>query len=122
MPDARMAEQAVRRFVTIGVVHLGRDRLVAIKTTALSHIAIEGRDLNRLGEIPEGKGGAMAEAVQTFDGVFGDHVTVWCVTVVARSHRLMAAVVPTVILVAHDVAVDTGRGVIREIRCSLGIS
>jgi hypothetical protein len=72
MPDSRVAEQAIRGFIARGVIHFGRDRFVAIKAATPGHVAVERRDLDRLGEIPKREGGAVAKTVQAFDGIFGD--------------------------------------------------
>ena len=121
MADTRVAMQAIGGFIAVDVIHLVGDGRVAVETTVLGHAAIERRDLNGFGKISEREGGAVAESIQPFDSVLGYDGIMGRVAIVARRHRLVAAVVPAVILIAHDVTIDAGCRVIGQVGCALGI-
>ena len=70
--------------------------------------------LNRLVKVLKGKSARMGVAVLGFGQIFGDK-RMWDVAVVAGCGTMVAGLLPSVILVAHDVAIHTGLGIIREI-------
>src|SRR5688500_10797535 len=63
----------------------------------------------------------MPEAVVGLDGVLADEI-VWRVAVVASRHRMMARLLPAIVMLAHDVAVDAGPRIAAEIRKAFAVT
>lgn len=74
----------------------------------------------RLFEIAGRKGEAMPKTVVGFRQVFANDIF-WRMAVVAGGHSMMAGSTPGGVMIAHDVAVCTGRRVVSEIGSPLCI-
>lgn len=92
-------------------MHLCHSCCVAVNAVLLGDAGIEAANHDGVRKVAGGEGDAVIPPVYTFDDPFVGK-TVRSVTVVTGRHRLVAGVVPAGILVAHDVAIDTGRRVI----------
>ena len=104
-----MAPRAFERLVGATVVGEHSIHQIAVATYAvLLHDPGAFRfDHDRLVEILERKGLRMFESVLTFGEIFGDEA-VGHVAIVASGYGVMAGLLPPVVLVTHDVAVDAG--------------
>jgi len=85
--------------------HTANHCLVAIKTVIEHDIAADLAHLNRLREILEGERARVRKSILRLSHVLADDV-MRSVATVAGGNRLVAAVRPTVVFVAHDMTVD----------------
>ena len=102
-------------------MHL-RDRgLVALYTIFLGNVGVKPANADWFGKVAGGKGNAVIKTVDAFD-----HPFVWeavgGVTVVTGCNGLVARMAPALILVAHNMAVDTRSRVVGQIREAFGIA
>jgi hypothetical protein len=121
MSDAGVAADTVGRLLAFRMADHGRNALVATQAVMLRHIAVHRRDLDRFVEIARRERHAVVVPVDPFHGVFGDDGRVRRVAIVAAGYGLVAATIPTVVDIAHDVTVGAGFGIIRQIRRTLGV-
>jgi hypothetical protein len=124
MTDTAMAAQA-RGFVRFRMFRAGsfdgfHNVRMATTTRIFCDLAIPLIDPDVFREITRGEPKGMPEAVQSLGGILANHI-VRRMTIIARGHTAMTAVDPTVILLLHDVAVDTSLGITRHVRTALRI-
>ena len=122
MTNAFVTGQAVGGIVAAFMADSIDQVAMAVQTGVLGHPAIEWRDANGLGKGAGSESDTVPETVQPLNSVFGDDVVMRCVTIVARRHRLMAAVVPTVVDFLHDMTVGAGLWVTGEVGETLGLA
>lgn len=121
MPNILMTGEAVGRFLGRGqMVNRGDKFAVAIETVLNGHTAIQLCDLDGFVEIASGKSDTMVPTVYPFDDVLGRE-GVRGVAIVAGGNIFMAPMPPRIILVVHNVAVDTGERVVGEVGATFGI-
>ncbi len=120
MPDARMTGQAVGRLIAVRMVNGDDEIAVTMETGLLGHRAVRWNDPNRVGDIAQSKCLTVAKAVRCLDPIMADEV-VRGMTVVASGDRVMGTAIPTIIHVAHHMAVGAGGGVIGQVGVALGI-
>src|SRR5438105_4306400 len=116
MSHVLMAADAVHRIermmpVRVGLAENGADKLlVAANAVLIQDLGIIARDLDRLVEVLERESLRVAIAVVGLADVFADAVR-GGVAIVARGVIVMAGVLPAVILIPHDVAIDARLGI-----------
>jgi hypothetical protein len=112
MTDTLVTAQTIQLFSTGLVINDGVYKLtVTVETVIERHLSVEVRDLERFWKITGGKGDAVVPTIDALNNVFA-WLSVGCVTIVTHRHRLVAAVLPRLIDIAHDVTIDTGIGII----------
>ncbi len=89
----------------------GNQRSVAAEAVLLQNLAIGGANFDRLVKILESEFTGVIEAVLGFDHVPARKRS-GQVAIVADRHAVMTSLLPTVKLLAHDVAVDTDIGIV----------
>jgi hypothetical protein len=89
--------------------------LMAADAVGLEHGGVFWPDHDGFVKVLERKTLRMPVTVFRFAEVFGDEA-MRRVTVVAGGHGMMRRFEPAIVLIAHDVAVHAGLGIIREIR------
>lgn len=94
--------------------------LVAADTVLLHHTLPRGVHPDDLGLGPEGKNGGMAKTILGFEVVFVQHVIVRHVAIIASGHQVMRTMLPGGKLRRHDVAIDAGGRLVREVGVGLG--
>lgn len=121
MPNILMTGEAVGRFLGRGQMVDGSDKFaVAIETIFHGHTPIQLGDLDGFVEIASGESHTVIPAVDSFDNVLGGK-GVGGVAIVAGGDIFVAPMSPRIILVVHDVAVDTGKRVVGEVGATFGI-
>ena len=108
---ARRTGPAARAVASVDRVH---DRRVAVPAGRLRHRAVRCRNPERVGEAAGGEVERMPEAVASLDEVL-PHRRVRRMAVVAGGGGVMAALDPCLEVLAHDVAVGTGLGIVRQV-------
>ena len=89
-------------------------RVVTIRTVGHQHLMAAVAHLDRLVKILESKRFGVQIAILCFDDPLVDRV-VRDVTVVAVGDRVMRSFLPAIKLISHDVAVDAGGRIIRQV-------
>jgi len=89
---------------------------VATQAIRLQDVGISWLDLNRFVKILEGESFGMAVAVVGFGNQFGDDAVVRHMAIDANGRRVMAALLPRIELIVHDVAVGARSRIGAEIR------
>ena len=121
MPNILMTGEAVGRFLGRGQMVDGSDKFaVAIETIFHGHTPIQLGDLDGFVEIASGESHTVIPAIDPFDDIFSGE-SVGRVTIVAGRDVFVAPMPPCIILVVHDVAVDTGKRVVGEVGATFGI-
>lgn len=98
-----------------------RDRLVAVDAGAVRDRTIAGLDLDRVLEIAERESQRMKETVIRLGDPLADRV-VGQMAIVANRHVVMAAVLPGIEVLLHDVAVDTRLRIVAEVAGALSVA
>ena len=113
MPDACMTFYTVEHLVGVTGVggNLAHQPFVTANAVLLQNCMILGFDANRLWKILQSKGFGVEKAIFRLGKIFTDEV-MGQMAVVAGGSLMMAGLLPTIILFAHDVAVDASLGVI----------
>ena len=113
MPDAGMTFYTVEHLV--GVTGVGGNfadqSFVTANAVFLQNCMIPGFDANWLWKILQGEGFGVEKAIFRLGKIFADEV-MGQMAVVAGGSLMMAGFLPTIILFAHDMAVDASLGVI----------
>ena len=122
MADVAVAVYTVEHLAAIaGVwVDLVENLAVASDAVLLQHRGVARLDHDRFGKVLEREPLGVPEAVFRFGRIFCDEA-VWGVAVIARGDRVMAGVLPAIVLLAHDVTVHTSGGIVGEIGMALTI-
>src|SRR5206468_2658 len=94
--------------------------VMAMETIGLKNARTHGPDANRLREILQREALGVPEAVLSLDQILGDQVMGY-MAVIAGGVGVMTGLLPAVVLVAHDVAVDARLGVVAQVRKALGV-
>ena len=89
-------------------------------TIRLQNRPVAVSNLNRLVEILQGKAFGMPEAIFHFGKVLGDQ-RMRGMTIITGCDGVMAGLLPPIILIAHNVAIDTSFGIIGKIRGTLSV-
>lgn len=89
---------------------------VAAQTVRMQDFRIARLDLDRLVKILEGESFGMAIAVIGFGNQFGDDAVVRHMAIDANGRCVMAALLPRIKLIVHDVAVGARSRIGAEIR------
>jgi hypothetical protein len=87
---------------------------------AFHDLMIKFGDLDGVWIFAAGEVEGVPEPVVSFDRVFSNDV-MRSVAVVAGCGVVMARLDPSIVLLAHDVTIDAGGGIIRKVRVALGI-
>jgi hypothetical protein len=82
--------------------------------------AVASTDANGFVEVLKREALGMPKPIFRFGQVFADEV-MRRVTVIARRHGVMAGFLPTVVFIAHDMAIDAGFRVIAKIRAAFRV-
>lgn len=104
--------------VNVNCLH---DVFVAVAASVFHDLSRKLRDLDRFMEVAGRKIIRMPKSISSFGVPFAKEV-VRSVAVVTPDSLSMARVYPTVILLIHNMAIDTGRGVVGQIGPSLCIN
>ncbi len=83
-------------------------------TIFLQNDGVVRLDADRFGEILQGKCAGVVIPIGCFGKVLAEDV-VWHMAIVTGRYGLVARLLPAIVLLAHDMTIDTGFGVIREI-------
>jgi hypothetical protein len=85
-------------------------------TNAIGHgyLTIERADTQRILHMPGGECLAVVPAIDGFNGIFADEI-VRGMTAVAVGHGFVAATIPGVIGITHDMAIEAGKRIIAKI-------
>jgi hypothetical protein len=94
---------------------------VAFHAGSIGHAVVASRDSNFVGKPLCGESPGVEEAIQCFGGVLGEEAG-GSMAVVADGPLAMARTEPAGMLIAHDVAVGAGIGIIGEVGTTLGIT
>jgi hypothetical protein len=119
MPHRLMTSYALNRLPLTTpsmrrIDHL-HDFLMTAAAGRFRDLPIARGDLNWPFDFLEGKRHRVMIAVEPFGRVFADEI-MRRVAIVAHRHGVMARFAPSIVLLAHDMAVDAGFGVIGQIR------
>lgn len=122
MADRLMTTQAVVTGIARGsLVHDFTDHTgMTLDAIGLQDVGVAGLDADGFVEVLERKSIRVPEAVACFRQVFA-HKIVRDVAVVAGCDGMMAGLLPTVVVFAHDMALHTGTGIVAEVGRALGI-
>lgn len=102
-------------------MHIDDHRFMAINTIVFRYLSIKRLNLNGVGEAPGCKSPTMVKTIDAFHNpLLGE--SMWGMAVITDGYSLVAAAIPAIELFAHDMAVDTGIGVIRQIGSALRIA
>ena len=117
MTDVGVTADARQRFVGIDSMSGNFPNIVfvAIKAVRVENCATFRLNLNRFVEILKGKPLGMVVTVASFGEPFSQKI-VRNMTIIASRIAVMARLLPTVILIAHNMAVDASFWVAGEIR------
>ena len=85
-----------------------------MNATSLEDQAVSRPDDQRVVKILQRKGFRMPEAVLRLHGVFPDQV-MRRMTIISSGDRMMTGLGPTVVMIAHDVAIHTGRRIVAQV-------
>src|SRR5258707_2246499 len=95
---------------------MGRNRIchfgVATKAVALQHPGIRRHDANGLREVLQGESFGVPVAVTGLYVELVENVLLGQMTIVAGGMSVMGTLPPTIVMVAHDVAVHAGRWIV----------
>jgi hypothetical protein len=97
-----------------------RHLAVAPDTVLLQECRAGFPDLDRFMEILEGKGDGMVNTVIRLRNPLRDG-TVRYMAVIAGRHGMVRGFAPTIVLVAHNVAVNACFGIVEKVGCTLRI-
>lgn len=104
-----------------GVTVDGLDDIgVAVSARLFGNATIEFSHLDGFVESVGREGQRMKEAVTGLGVVFADEA-VGCMAIVAGGHGVVTGAGPTVVLLLHDVTVETSCRVIGQVGCAAGI-
>jgi hypothetical protein len=108
--------------IAVSAVAIDRcgDGFVAMAARTFHDLVIKFSDLDGVWIFAGGEIEGVPESVIRLDRVFSDDV-MRSVTVVAGCGVVMARLDPSIVLLAHDVTVDAGGGIVRQVRVSFGI-
>lgn len=106
--------------IFISAIHGLHHRLMAVQAGIFNDLQAVFFDQDGFVKVLKGEGHGMIPAIQSFHGVFADDV-VGQMAVVAFSDVVMGGLLPGIQVFAHDVAVHTGLGIVRQVRISLRI-
>ena len=118
MPNSPMALRAINFGAMCG--QLRNKRFVTPNAVVLDNSQTAAFDLNRLVKILKSKALAMPQPVLDLRQILADQI-VRHVAVVAHRESVMARLLPTVVLLAHDVTVDAGGRIVGQIRPAAGL-
>src|SRR5262245_27001211 len=93
---------------------------MAMKAVVMQHSLIAFANKDRLRKILKGKSFGMQKAVLTFREPLGNEC-MWQVTIYTGGHRMMAFLLPGIVLRLHNVAIHACRGVLTKIRKTFSI-
>ena len=115
MADVTMADRAGKALlaVTGGADHVG-EVIVAFEAGALRHLMIASGDDDFVGKTAGGKCQGMVEPVDRLGQVLGDDAG-RSMAVVADGDGAVGRLLPAAILLAHDVAIGTGRRIVGHV-------
>ena len=117
-----MTRNAIQRVLAAGVQRRDRthDGLMAVQAVVQHDIAADRSHFNGFLEVHQGERSGVRIAILELGGVLAEEIVGHMATVAGR-HGFVRTVRPTVILIAHDVAVHAGLGIIEEIGPALGV-
>lgn len=120
MADVAVTGYAAAFLIFMKSVDLADHRLVTTDTILLDDLSVAflRRDGGRI--IAGSESQAMVKAIEGFGEPFVDEI-MRHMAVIADGYRFVAALSPGFELVAHDVTVDAGGGIIRKIGCGFGV-
>lgn len=122
MPRLTVAVQAVRLFVMrADPIHGLHHGLVAAEARAFHHVETVFLDDDGFMKILKSERRRVSKAVQSLHGVLSDKV-MRQMAVVAFGHMVMGRLLPGVHIVAHNVAIDAGLGIVGQVRISPGVN
>ncbi len=123
MADRCVAMNATDRFVSdVSVAEdVVTDTSVTFNAVLVQNPRTHGPDANRLVKILQRKPLRVPEAVLCFDKILG-YKRVRRVAVVAGCYRVVTRLLPAVVLIPHNMAVDARLWIAAEIREPLGIT
>ena len=108
MTHLAVAPNAVQRFCSrLHGINLMHEIPMATDAVVLQDLTVLLVNANGFVEILQRKALGMPKAVLRLGQVFGDKV-LWQMTIHACGHTMMAGLLPTVIMLAHDMAIDAG--------------
>ncbi len=93
---------------------------MAVDAGTVEDTGVSRTNADRFVKILERERLGMPEAVFGFDEILGNKV-VRGVAIVAAGHRVVAGLLPAVILLAHDVAIHARGGIAAEVRGARGV-
>jgi hypothetical protein len=111
MPDVPMTGYTAALLILMNTVDLTDHRLMAAYTILLDDLGIALTNSDRGREIAGGKSQAVIKTIDCFSDPFADEI-VGHMTIIADRDRFVAALPPGFELIAHDMTVDAGSGVI----------
>jgi hypothetical protein len=134
MPDVGMAMNTVHAAgvrAKIGMIHVAvahamrgqnliHQSFMAVHAVMVENLDVLGSNPNRLVEVLQREAFGVPEAVFRFGQVLGNEA-VWRVAIVTGRHGVMAGFLPAIEVIAHDVAVDAGFGVVAEVGQTGGV-
>src|SRR4051812_41986468 len=87
---------------------------VAMAACTFDHLMVELCDLDGVGIVAAGEIEGVPETVIRFYGVLANDF-MWSVKVFTGSSIVVSRLDPSIILLPHDMAVDAGLGIVREV-------
>ena len=117
MSDVQVARDARHRSLPINGM---RESSMAVAASGFGHSSIHTVDLNAVRIMSRGESQAVVKTIDGFHEVLTQKVG-WRMAIVAGSDMTVTGFDPAIILRTHRVAVDTGFGIITEIRDPVGI-
>jgi hypothetical protein len=113
-----MTASAVKCFY--GMFRSLKDFLVATNTLIFNYFFIEIFYPNRIKIIPGGKGIGMQKTIDSFGAPFSKEI-LRGVAIITRSRLVMGCLYPTLVVIIHNMAIDTGIRIIEKIGISFGV-
>lgn len=122
VPDIAMASEAIQGLLLlVDGKHLMDCVLMAVQTCILRHLPVARLDLNWLVIVIQGEGERVKKSVVSLGHPLANGV-VRKMTIVTNRHSGVAAVLPGIVVVLHDVAVRTGLWIVAQVAGSFCIT
>ena len=118
MPNSPVALSTINVLAVCG--QFRNERLMAPDAVVLHDSQTAGLDLDRLVKILKRKALAVPQAMLDLDQILAYKI-VRHVAIVARRRRVVRALSPAVVLIAHDMAIHARSRVVRQVAQPLGI-
>ena len=120
MADVVMAGQAVS-LLALGIVkHAAGHSLMAVNAVVDGDLAIKRSYAQWIGELAGSKRETVIPAVNSFYKIFAEQAF-GSVAAVEVGDLFMGRVVPCIELIAHNVAIEAGLGIIKKVRATSSI-